>query len=287
MISEYEKTTRDKFNYLKKYYDETWDEASHTLHIGLFKSENDSLSTAYKQATDYLIENTKSLVPINKDSMILDVGCGSGRTLTELCLKYGCSGIGIDLSDEHIKDANTYLQSINNIRTQSGLSKISARFIRGSGSNLEKILKKDEQFTHIISQDAIFLITNKKSFFNNVRRLLKPGGVFAIADFLSESAEKNLTQTERNLIYQLVNWKDGLSFDSYLEILKTIDLRIFKSERRDIDMVRTYEQLVHKMERYILKNDKTYIELKDRYQSIASAVKSGKMGWGFFFAKKS
>ena len=118
MISKHEKTTRDKFNYLKKYYDETWDETSHTLHVGLFENETDSLDDAYKQATNYLIKNILSFVPFNKKSSILDVGCGTGRTLVEICLEFGCRGVGIDLSDEQIKDAQAYLQKINDLITK-------------------------------------------------------------------------------------------------------------------------------------------------------------------------
>lgn len=287
MISKHEKTTRDKFNYLKKYYDETWDETRHTLHVGLFENKTDSLNKAYQQATDYLIKKILSFAPINKKSLILDVGCGTGRTLAEICHQFGCRGIGVDISGEQIKDARGYLQKINLEQSQKGLSKLKARFVKASGSDLEKVFKDKKQFTHIISQDAIFLIANKKSFFENVYRLLAPGGLFAVSDFLSESSTSGMTKTDKNLIYKLVNWSDGLSFSEYKAVLKKNGLLFIKAERRDADMILTYEKLAQKMERYISRADKIYLELKERYESIVSAVKNAKMGWGFFFAKTS
>lgn len=286
-MSEHEKNTREKFNYLKKYYDETWDEKSHTLHVGLFNNDSDSLENAYTQATEYLIQNASAIVPITQKSVILDIGCGTGRTLIDICLEFGCRGIGIDLSDEQIKDAEIYLDNINKEREQKELPKIGAKFIRASGSDLDKTFEEDQQFTHIISQDAILLITNKRSLFQNVYRLLVPGGVFAVADFLSESKTEERTESEENLIYKLVNWNEGLSFSAYEEILKMVGLTIVKAERRDEDMVRTYGKLAQKMQDYVAKGDKTYLELKQRYESVVSSVKNGKMGWGLFFTQKS
>lgn len=281
-----EKTTREKFNYLKKYYDETWDKKGHTLHVGLFKSSRDSLEKSYQQATDYLIKNASGVVPITKRSTILDIGCGTGRTIIQVCLKYNCRGVGIDLSDEQIKDAKSYLNQINLYRSKKRLSKVYVKFIRASGSDLDKTFNKNQQFTHIISQDAILLVTNKKRLFQNIYKFLAPGGVFAVVDFLSESANNNRTESEESLIYKLVNWNESLSFSTYNKIIEKVALKIIKSEQRNIDMIQTYEKLAKKMESYTHNKDTTYTELKNRYQGIVSSVKSGKMGWGMFIAQK-
>jgi cyclopropane fatty-acyl-phospholipid synthase-like methyltransferase/short-subunit dehydrogenase len=281
-----EKITREKFNFLKKYYDETWDKSEHTLHVGLFKNNHDSLSTAYRQATDHLIEETNKLLPIDKNSIILDIGCGTGRTLVELCLKYNCQGVGIDISDEQINDATSYTQKMNEKRAKQNLPAINTRFVRGSRSDLQKRFKKDEQFTHIISQDAILLVSDKQSLFNNIARLLKPGGVFSVADFLSESDKSQVTKKENKLIYKLVNWDKPLSFESYENILTDVGLNIVKSEKRNTDMVLTYNKLANRLEKYTKSKDKTYSELRDRYKSIAQSAKNNKMGWALFFTQK-
>jgi cyclopropane fatty-acyl-phospholipid synthase-like methyltransferase/NAD(P)-dependent dehydrogenase (short-subunit alcohol dehydrogenase family) len=286
MTSEQEKTTREKFNYLKKYYDETWDKTNTTLHVGLFKNDNDSLEKAYKQATSYLIENASSFLALDGNSSVLDVGCGAGRTLIEICVEYGCCGTGVDLSDEQIKDARSYLREVNAERILNGLPRVRVKFIRGSGSELGTLLKKGEQFTHIISQDAILMVSNKQSLFENIHRLLIPGGVFAVADFLSELVTDKISESEKNLVYKFVNWNESLSFRAYEEILKAVGLNVVKSERRDKDMVKTYENLAQRMEKYKSKNDKTYNELGERYKAIVSSVKEGKMGWGLLFAQK-
>ena len=50
-----ERLTRQKFNTLKKYYDETWDSNEHTLHVGVFGLGAKTLAQAYDDATAYLL----------------------------------------------------------------------------------------------------------------------------------------------------------------------------------------------------------------------------------------
>ncbi|EKE06644.1 MAG: methyltransferase [uncultured bacterium] len=279
-----EDKTRYKFNYLKKFYDETWDEKNHTLHVGLFKNEKDSLEKAYKNATDHLIKEISDIYPITKESSVLDIGCGTGRTLIDICNKNNCRGVGVDLSDEQIKDAKNHLTKLNKDKILKGLPKIKVKFIRASGGELDKIFDKDSLFTHIISQDAILLITNKQSLFDNIYRLLSPGGVLAIADFVSEAPANS--QNEKKLIYNLVNWNERISFSIYERILKGLGLSIVKSERRDDDMIRTYNKLAQKIIKFDNNKDETYRNLKERYEKIVLSVKDKKMGWAFFFAQK-
>jgi cyclopropane fatty-acyl-phospholipid synthase-like methyltransferase len=278
-----EEQTRKKFNTLKKYYDETWDPKYHTLHVGFFGNEAKALSKAYEDAALNLIKKLNETSKITKSSIVLDIGCGTGRTLIYICEKYGCKGVGVDISDEMIKDAKKYLTEVNkNLKNK----KLNIKFIRGSGSKLLNIFKKGEKFTHIISEDAIFLVVNKKSLFKNLYRLLIPGGALAIADFLSERPKKELTEKEENLIYKLVNWTEGLSFDMYQDILESVGFQNIQAEKRDDDMIKTYSILAKNLEKYVGSKDKTYRELQGRYENIVSAVKTGKMGWGLFFAKK-
>ncbi len=285
-MSDQEKITRKKFNNLKKYYDVSWDSAGHTLHVGLFNNLDLSLEESYQRATDYLHQRLTSVSPIDSDSKILDVGCGTGRTLIELCLKYGGSGVGVDLSDEQIEDAKQYLKNLNIKLKKENRPLVKIRFIRGSGSELERILPKSEQFTHVVSQDALFLVVNKQSLFNNLFRLLKPGGAIAIADFLSENKQENLTSREQELIYKLVNWNEGLSFTDYKKILGIVGFKTIKAECYSEDMIKTYSLLADRMKDFEKQEDKTFSELKDRYQNIVSAVKGEKMGWAMFFAQK-
>lgn len=275
-----EDITRKKFNALKKYYDQTWDDKTHTLHVGFFGKGAKTLSKAYSDATLYLINKLNKVLKITKESVILDIGCGTGKTLVYVCKKYGCKGVGVDLSDEMIKDANKHLKEVNKKK------KIEVSFIRGSGSELDKVLKKEEKFTHIISQDALFLVNNKKALFSSMYKLLSKGGVFVIDDFLSENPKENYSKKEKELVYNLVNWSKGLSFDMYKEILISQGFKLIHSKTHPKDMIKTYSILANNLKKYFNNRDKTYKDLYDRYMSIVSNVKEGSMNWGIFVGKK-
>lgn len=281
-----EQATRKKFNFLKKYYDKTWDEAGHTLHVGMFRRGNDTLPEAYANATQYLIEKVSARAPITTASTVLDVGCGTGRTIIDLCTTFECAGVGVDLSDAQIADARAQLRRVNADRVKRGKRKLRVRFVRASGSELAKQFTQNERFTHVISQDAIMLVADKQSLFENLYRLLAPGGVLAVADFLSESSARHRTKKEQKLVFSLVNWTGELSQDAYLRVLETVGFSDIESARHDADMIRTYQVLADKMEQYLNKSDSTYADLKARYEMIVATVKRGKMGWGFFFARK-
>jgi cyclopropane fatty-acyl-phospholipid synthase-like methyltransferase len=281
-----EKLTRDKFNALKKYYDKTWDEKEHTLHVGFFGMGAKTLEKSYIDATKYLLANLNRIRRLDDRSNILDVGCGTGRTLMAACAKYGCRGVGVDLSDEQIKDAKNALEKINIIRKRNGLNPLKIRFVRGSGSELRKLLPRSKQFTHVLSQDALLFVVDKESLFKNMFRLLVPGGALAIADFLAEKPQSGFSAHERRTIYKMLNWNEDLSFVAYIRFLRTVGFKMIGSEERGRDMVKTYSLLGKSMRRYLRSSDATYSDLAKRYADIVSAVKKGKMGWGLFFAVK-
>lgn len=277
-----EAVTRNKFNLLKKYYDKTWDEKNHTLHVGYFGNRAKTLQKAYKDATLNLIEKINRVSKIKENSLVLDIGCGTGRTLTVICKKYGCRGVGIDLSDEMIKDAVQYLNLLN----RRVKKKINIEFIRASGSELKKIFKQKERFTHIISQDALFLVNDKKALYEGIGELLAKGGAFAIDDFLSEQNKETFKESDKKLVYNLINWSEGLSFKMYREVLKSNHLEITYSKNMKKDMIITYNLLAKKMKRYLASKDENYRNLYERYLAIVQKVKSDEMGWGIFVGTK-
>ena len=170
------------------------------------------MNKSYSDATKYLLTNLNRIRPIDNCSKILDVGCGTGRTLITACTKYGCGGVGVDLSDEQIKDAKNTLKKINIMRKRNGHKPLNIKFVRGSGSELRKLFPRSKQFTHVLSQDALLFVVDKESLFKNMFRLLVSGGALAIADFLAERPQADFSAHERRTIYKMLNWNEDLSF---------------------------------------------------------------------------
>lgn len=267
-----EKQVRDIFNRLKSTYDLSWDFVNHTLHVGIFTHNDESLATAFKNTNKYLNCLIEIYLPLNNQSKILDVCTGTGRTLLELTKEYGCLGVGIDISEEQIKDARLS----NNGKCE---------FILGSASELRNHLSEND-FTHIVSQDGLFLVHNKVRCFQEIYDCLVPGGVFVFSDFLAEISKEKVEIKRKAGVYEVVKWEKGFSHTDYINTLTEIGFSIFHSERRGDDMIRTYEKLISQTKMLLAEDQITSDKLVSRYQSIVDSVRNKELDWGWFVAKK-
>lgn len=268
---EIEGKVKDTFDRLKSAYDQSWDPKSHTLHVGLF-TDDENLATAFRNTNIYLRGLIERYVPLDSNSRILDVCTGTGRTLLELTQGYNCTGVGVDISEEQIKDAR---ESSNG----------KCKFIVGSASELSDHLSKDG-FTHVVSQDGIFLVYDKERCLQDIYDCLALGGIFVFSDFLAEVSKENLEFRRRASVYGALKWDRGISHDDYVATLNDIGFSVLHSERRGGEMIKTYEKLIHQTKRILAGDNGTGDKLVSRYQSIIDSVKDGELDWGWFVAKK-
>lgn len=108
---------------------------------------------------------------------VLDLGSGSGTDVFVAALHVGESGTatGVDMTDEQLEKARHH-------RDAAGLSNV--RFERGK---IEDLPFQDDQFDVVISNGVINLSPAKSRVFQEVSRVLRSGGSFAISDIISES----------------------------------------------------------------------------------------------------
>ncbi|MCP4974616.1 MAG: class I SAM-dependent methyltransferase [Maribacter sp.] len=107
---------------------------------------------------------------------VLDVGCGLGGPCRMLVDEFNCNVTGIDLSAEFIKTA----------RALSKLVRLDQRtdFVVGDASNLPF---EDSSFDVVWTQHVQMNIPDKKRFYSEIKRVLKPEGLFLYYDiFISK-----------------------------------------------------------------------------------------------------
>lgn len=117
---------------------------------------------------------------VKKDDVILDVGCGYGRTLNELYTKGYKNLIGIDFSKGMIERA----KKIN--------SDIDFRVMNNS-----KIDLPDNSVDSVILLAVLTCIVEDKeqeNLVSEIYRVLKKGGAIYINDFLLNNDERNLNR---------------------------------------------------------------------------------------------
>ena len=122
---------------------------------------------------------------VEKDALIADIGCGYGRTLEELRLRGYSSLVGFDLSEGMVERGRRQSPYLD-LRVMDG------EHISLAGESADAVIlfavltciAADEEQRRLIAE---------------IRRILKPGGILYVNDFLLNSDERNIRRYEKYL----------------------------------------------------------------------------------------
>jgi SAM-dependent methyltransferase len=110
------------------------------------------------------------LVGINKDTRVLDAGCGVGGSSRYLAHTYGCRVEGIDLTPE-------FIEAAGRLNELCGLGdKINVR--TGSVTDLPY---EDKSFDLVWCQNVSMNVEDKRRMFSEAFRVLVPGGRYTFS----------------------------------------------------------------------------------------------------------
>jgi len=252
-----------------------WDSEG-VLHTGYFAGEDDR---DYRAAAERTSDILATDAGITAESYVLDVGCGCGNFLLYLAEHYGCQGEGLDLSIERVKFAQQQLTG-----DRGGLN---VNFTHGSAT---KMPYADGTFSHVVSQDALFLVPDKPQSHAEVFRVLRDGGIFAFSDFLQPT--KQVGERARTHVYDRVRWSEGYSFFDYQAALAAAGFELLLARNLRSHIRQTYGVLQEMaVQRAGTTDDpaaKEWIQaFADSCSEIQSAIDRGEFGWGIFVARKA
>lgn len=121
-----------------------------------------SMNKNHSQLTDWALDHIK----INKTDIILDVGCGGGRTVDKLCSFVGNGKVfGIDYSELCVKKSEKFNRK--NILCNK------AKIIQSTVSELPF---EDEKFNYVIAVETFYFWPDKINDLREIYRTLKHGG---------------------------------------------------------------------------------------------------------------
>ena len=131
-----------------------------------------------------------------KDSMrILDVGCGFGGTIAHLNENFAdMELLGLNLDDRQLARACRQVKAL-------GRNKI--QFQQADACVLPF---RNNSFDAVLAVECIFHFPDRKRFFQEAQRVLKPGGFLALSDFVP---------SEVLLPVARINWPESLSIGFY------------------------------------------------------------------------
>jgi ubiquinone/menaquinone biosynthesis C-methylase UbiE len=141
------------------------------------------------------------------NDVCVDLGSGRGSDVLRLSEIVGEKGFvyGIDISEGMIKKS---------IDTSKRLGIINAEFIQ---SPLEKINLKSNIADLIISNCTINHSSDKQAVWNEINRILKPGGRFVVSDIYSENPIPDEYKNDPVAIAEC--WAGSVTRSEYLEQL--------------------------------------------------------------------
>ncbi|MGH3342491.1 MAG: class I SAM-dependent methyltransferase [Carbonactinosporaceae bacterium] len=269
-----ERDVGDFFDQTLSTYLSFWDSEG-VLHTGYFADSvaDDDYLAAAERTSDVLAADAK----IDKSSYVLDVGCGCGNFLIHLAEQYGCRAEGIDLSKERIKFARNRL---------TGRDRIKIEFRTGSATRMPY---ESDAFSHVVSQDALFLVPDKPRSYAEIYRVLQPGGVLAISDFLQP--KKEIGERARKHVYDRVRWSSGYSFVGYQAALESAGFEIVLARNLERHIRQTY-QVLGKTARARAENTSDQsardwmLDFSVSCEEIQAAIDNREFGWGIFVAGK-
>lgn len=145
---------------------------------------------------------------LEKGMTVLDLGSGAGIDVFIAAKEIGPTGkaIGVDMTDEMLARAEQN-------RTRLGIP--NAEFRKGE---IENLPVESSSVDRIISNCVINLVPNKQNAFNEMFRVLKPGGKFTVSDIVS------VGQIPDALRHNMEEWAGcvagALERNEYLEIIR-------------------------------------------------------------------
>lgn len=153
----------------------------------------DSFSKEVKEALSLIDEEILThyygcgspLPPLLDGMTVLDLGCGSGRDVYVAARLVGETGhvIGIDMTQEQLDIAVRHEEEQ---RRRFGYSKSNVTFIKGYIEDLASAGIKDSSIDIVISNCVINLSPDKQEVFNEIWRVLKPGGELYFSDVFAD-----------------------------------------------------------------------------------------------------
>jgi cyclopropane fatty-acyl-phospholipid synthase-like methyltransferase len=149
------------------------EESSH-FHQGYWAADmkKDRLDLAHVRYLEELTNN----IPIKKGDVVLDLGCGGGAGAIWLAKTFGCYVHAIDLVEDNVFRSKKSVQNANleNLIEVHHMDAVNMSF-------------ESSFFDYVIAVESIYHIQDKKSLLKQIKRVLKPNGYLAIADYLLES----------------------------------------------------------------------------------------------------
>lgn len=163
--AEYATLTRHYYNLATDLYEYGWGQSFHFCRF----SYGEPFYQAIARHEHYLAHQ----IGIKEGMKVLDVGCGVGGPAREIAKFTGCHVTGLNNNDYQIERATHYAH-------KEGLAD-QLRFVKG---DFMQMSFPDESFDAVYAIEATVHAPTLEGIYGQIYRVLKPGGVFGVYEWL-------------------------------------------------------------------------------------------------------
>jgi ubiquinone/menaquinone biosynthesis C-methylase UbiE len=179
------------------------------LHYPLYQNSEQDLV----QGQEYFTDHCVSLLPDPRGKRMLDVGCGNGLQTLYIHEKYGPQYLyGVDMNPMHVSIARE--EKAKRTLDRIDFAVDNAQLLASIGDNSFDLAICIESSHHYPDKDA---------FLGQLKRVLRPGGQFVIADLVRKE-DREPGRLEKKFF--LCHWAP----QRYREALARLDLAILREE---------------------------------------------------------
>lgn len=163
--ADYASITRQYYNLATDFYEYGWSQSFHFCRFG----PREAFAAAIARHEHYLAH----AIGIKKSHHVLDVGCGVGGPAREIARFTGAHVTGITINEYQVQRATRYA-------AQDGLAG-QCRFVVGDFMDLPF---DEGQFDAVYAIEATVHAPSLEAVYKQVYRVLKPGGVFGVYEWV-------------------------------------------------------------------------------------------------------
>lgn len=219
-LKDYLSLTAHYYNLVTDFYEYGWGLSFHFSRY--YKGE------AFRQATARHEHYLAHKMNINENMKVLDVGCGVGGPAREICRFTDCTIVGLNNNDYQIERANHYAKLY---KMEDKLS-----FVKGDFMQMDFA---PGSFDAVYAIEATVHAPVLEGVYEQIYKVLKPGGVFGVYEWVMTDAYDESNEEHRKIAYG-IEVGDGIPKMYKREVaeqaLKNVGFQIeFERDLADVD----------------------------------------------------